>query len=249
MYLAPLWRLREGMANQYREVCRESTHGLEAGYQQLTEYRDRAQRHPIQTLFRLIADRTGVHTWVIEDAVRRLSANQFLPPAERLRGGAEQGSTDLRWVLEAMKECDATGITRGILGEFAARHPGILPDALLPRETTPRPPAVSGNEDRGIRRPKVEAADPLSCLTPSRRKAYGQYLDALQRNPEFGDKPTDKAIYDWLLEHQELGDEPMPSRATWYRYLREARAACGQQKHTRRTGRPTGNSVIREADN
>jgi hypothetical protein len=93
---------------------------------------------------------------------------------------------------------------------------------------------------------KTEEA--LASLPVSRRKAYGQYRDALRRNPDFGDEPTEEAVYNWVKEHWDPNDGKLPKFTTWSRYLREARAAVGEQKNKPRGGRPAGKSVVRRGD-
>jgi hypothetical protein len=45
-------------------------------------------------------------------------------------------------------------------------------------------------------------------------------------------------------ERGELAEYQLPSFDTWSRYLREARSQLGEQKHTRRSGRQHGKSIM-----
>lgn len=92
----------------------------------------------------------------------------------------------------------------------------------------------------------------LQLLQPAERKAYFAYLSAeagADRQME------DREAFDWLRENGlpddagnlgELTDYKLPAAfATWSRQLRAARNALGEQKYTRRPGRPTGSSIVR----
>jgi hypothetical protein len=111
-------------------------------------------------------------------------------------------------------------------------------------------------EDRAVNAPRSDA-DPARghadakpnegtgtapALSPSRHKAYGQYLWAVSRNAALVGA-TDRQVYDWLRENGK--DESLATFATWGRYLREARAFHDAQKNTPRIGRKTGRSIAR----
>ncbi len=76
-------------------------------------------------------------------------------------------------------------------------------------------------------------------LRPCEIKVYGQWRQAVE---VIGDC-TDDETYDWVEQHND--DEPLPSRATWKRYVRNARRAHGRQKNTPRAARETGRSIVR----
>jgi hypothetical protein len=95
--------------------------------------------------------------------------------------------------------------------------------------------AAAGAED--------SEADCKTPLSPSRQKAYQQYLSAVASDPELGGA-TDRAVYNWLEAHLEEGDQ-LPSFSVWARYLRDARATHHTGKHTRRAGRKTGRNIVR----
>jgi hypothetical protein len=62
---------------------------------------------------------------------------------------------------------------------------------------------------------------------------------------------TDQEAYDLLREEgfpenaNELTDYRLPAFDTWGRYLRQARGLTGEQKYTRRRGRPVGKSIVK----
>jgi hypothetical protein len=85
--------------------------------------------------------------------------------------------------------------------------------------------------------------DEGATLAPSRQKAYGQYLDAVRRNPELANA-TDRDVYDAVKEQLDSG-ETLPSFATWTRYLRDARDYHDANKSKSRAGREHGKSVVR----
>jgi hypothetical protein len=107
-------------------------------------------------------------------------------------------------------------------------------------ETTPATPHVSPET-------KVddEQSRAVAKLAPSRMKAYGQYLDAMVKNPTELNGATDRVVYDWLKRHLEE-DETLPTFATWSRYVRDAREFYETQKNLPRAGRLPGKSVVRE---
>jgi hypothetical protein len=86
-------------------------------------------------------------------------------------------------------------------------------------------------------------ADCKSRLSPSRQKAYRQYLSTVASNPELVGA-TDRAVYESLQAHLEEG-EKLPSFSIWARYLRGARPKYNASKYTRRAGRKTGRSIVR----
>jgi hypothetical protein len=110
--------------------------------------------------------------------------------------------------------------------------------------------AEEGGKDDGDRGAPAEEERTTGTsetdLPPSRQKAYSQYQWAIRTNAELSGA-GDRAVYDWLTEHSEEGEQ-LPSFASWTRYLRDARAAIGTSKHTPRHGRETGRSIVRPSD-
>jgi hypothetical protein len=102
---------------------------------------------------------------------------------------------------------------------------------------TPAPPVTTAAEPT----PRSVAGNDLS---PSRRKAYSQYVDAIRRNAALNDA-DDEEVYAWLKDNIEIG-EALPSFATWRRYVTEVRKATGTNKHTSRKGRTAGMSIVRQ---
>jgi hypothetical protein len=80
-------------------------------------------------------------------------------------------------------------------------------------------------------------------LSPSRQKAYSQYLHAIQQDTALAGA-TDRDVYDWLENNLDDGED-LPTFATWGKYVREARSAAGENKNRPRAGRDTGRSIVR----
>jgi hypothetical protein len=78
-------------------------------------------------------------------------------------------------------------------------------------------------------------------LSPSRKKAFGQFLRATDANTKLVGA-TDREVYEWIAAHLE-NCEKLPSFGTWTRYLREARATHGARKNNPRAGR-SGRSTV-----
>src|SRR5262249_35419053 len=100
---------------------------------------------------------------------------------------------------------------------------------------------AGAREDGAAAGAENSEADCKTRLSPSRQKAYRQYLSAVARNPELVGA-TDRRVYEWLEAHLEEDDQ-LPSFLNWARYLRDARATYNASKHTRRAGRKTGRSI------
>ncbi len=75
----------------------------------------------------------------------------------------------------------------------------------------------------------------------------------MSRRTGAGKRPQDREAYDWLKENGidadkgdvgELADYRLPAFDTWGKQLRNARKPLGEQKYTRRGGRPTGRSIV-----
>jgi hypothetical protein len=135
-----------------------------------------------------------------------------------------------------------------------ALHRGLIPRSM---HDDPRLPTLAGwselaqLQERGSA-PRATTGQSVTepavrgQLPPAREKAYRQYLDAVEKNPTLLSEATDREVYDWLQEHAE--GEQLPTYATWSKYVREGRNHYGTSKHTPRTGRPTGKSVVRRDD-
>jgi hypothetical protein len=97
----------------------------------------------------------------------------------------------------------------------------------------------SDSDSKNAERDKI-ASD--RKLAPSRLKAYGQFRWAIRQNAAL-EGASDREVYEWLEDH--YNTEPLPKFASWDRYLREARAFHDVRKHTPRSGRNTGRSIVR----
>lgn len=97
--------------------------------------------------------------------------------------------------------------------------------------------------------------DKFDKLPKARRLAYFAFQYACEKTGTHPDKLLDWQALDWLKKNPiDLPDElagelanyrPPESLATWVKYLGDARAALGEQKHRRGTPAPTGHSVVR----
>jgi hypothetical protein len=83
-------------------------------------------------------------------------------------------------------------------------------------------------------------------------RAYLSYQSAERK---MGKALQDRKAYDLLNEEgipEDAGDSgaltdyELPKFDTWARQVRKARQLLRNQKHTRRAGRPTGKSVVRQ---
>jgi hypothetical protein len=86
--------------------------------------------------------------------------------------------------------------------------------------------------------PAVRLAYLAFCYAESKAEKSLQDLEALNLLREDG-------IAEGAGERGELADYRLPAYATWARYLREARRLLGENKYTRRAGRPTGRSIVK----
>jgi len=87
----------------------------------------------------------------------------------------------------------------------------------------------------GLDADALALAAKLAGLPKRARVAYLQFHCTAQRLPD----PTDRAAYDLLKllkedEQPESGLPALPKFQTWAKYLRQARAPLGEQKHKRR---------------
>jgi hypothetical protein len=114
---------------------------------------------------------------------------------------------------------------------------------------TPGPPAAGGNDAANGSASEDAKAATLRQLEPVACKAYLAFGLAQE---QAGRQLQDREAYALLKElglppaadrYAELTDYQLPALETWARYLRIARQALGEQKHTRRAGRPSGNSI------
>lgn len=123
--------------------------------------------------------------------------------------------------------------------------------ALDLAEPTPAPPESEQAEGTDAAAPdpaeggQAEEAEGIAArsLSPSRQKAFSQYLWAVQQNAELNGA-TEEQVYVWLTQHLDDGEQ-LPSFATWARYVREGRAETNARKNTPRRGRQTGRSIVR----
>jgi hypothetical protein len=117
--------------------------------------------------------------------------------------------------------------------------------ALWEQETPGSIDASSEHAETGDANSASEATENASKseLSPSRQKAYSQYLYAVQENAAL-DGASDQDVYDWLEQKLDEG-ETLPPFATWSRYLREVRGAHGTNKNQPRSRRDTGGSIVR----
>jgi hypothetical protein len=108
----------------------------------------------------------------------------------------------------------------------------------------PPTPAAEGKGVGGAKgtmpAPTIGQPEGVRRLKKSRETAYRLFQWALDQKPEL---KTDREVYDWLNDHQDLPEE-LPSFASWSRYLREARDFHDDHKHAPRSGRPTGKSIV-----
>ena len=101
----------------------------------------------------------------------------------------------------------------------------------------------------------------VSPLVPAAKKAYYSYSWAERKLTEAGyAKVTDRQAYDWFRDNGlpdereatdlagELEGYELPAFDTWSRQVRTARDVLRSQKYSRRAGRPTGRSVVRESE-
>ena len=112
-------------------------------------------------------------------------------------------------------------------------------DAYMARTDNKRPLAI--DESNG-----PADSNELQKLTPAVQQAYIHYQHA---EGCLGRILQDREAYAWLKEKQdadlEHGGYKLPTYLTWARYLRKARRALGEQKHTPRHGRPKGSSIVK----
>jgi hypothetical protein len=108
----------------------------------------------------------------------------------------------------------------------------------------------AGNTGHGVGPGKEEVS---VRLEPADQKAYYSYGHA---ESKLG-RTTDRQAYDYLRDNglpderespelaSALAGYKLPTFATWSKQVRNARKRLGEQKHTRRAGRPRGRSTVR----
>jgi hypothetical protein len=112
-----------------------------------------------------------------------------------------------------------------------------------------RPAARSAQPGNGTVAEKTKAQK--QGLEPAASKAYSAFgVAEFQARKPLADYEAyqllkEKGIPENVGEGGELTDYRLPSFETWARHLRTARNTLGQQKYTRRAGRPLGKSVVR----
>jgi hypothetical protein len=106
------------------------------------------------------------------------------------------------------------------------------------------------SDERGSTPPRVDESPPtpFAKLPKAVKAAYAVYKYAERENERA--MMEDQAAYRWLKANglpDDLGDYSLPDFSSWSRYLRKARKALGEQKHSSRQGRPVGRSIVRVA--
>jgi len=154
-------------------------------------------------------------------------------------------------------------------GKWTAREIFARATAWADRQTIKTKLATDTKTDAGNKRAiiesggRVESNNPadsddagdreakLKALQPAARKAYFTFLAA---EANAGKRLDDREAYDRLKEQGlpdnagdlgEMTDYTLPEFDTWSRHLRTARNAVGEQKYTRRAGRPLGRSIVK----
>jgi hypothetical protein len=157
-------------------------------------------------------------------------------------------------VVAAFLSAKATGSATGQGGEMPTRagdarlgNHGQAEDEQgeVSKQTGIRD-AVAGSGTATARRDEL-----VQRLEPAVRLAYLTFCYA---ESKAGKRLEDREAHELLKEdgipeaageRGELAEYRLPAFDTWARYLRDARNLLGEQKYTRRAGRPTGKSVVR----
>jgi len=92
--------------------------------------------------------------------------------------------------------------------------------------------------------PVATPAGSTNNLKPSEEKAYGQYRQAMEREPKLVED-TDQIVYDWIDENLLDEGESLPSFATWRRQMGAGRKHHDDQKNTPKANRAIGRSIVR----
>jgi hypothetical protein len=190
------------------------------------------------------------HAWLINAAAVEV-LNKLMPPWHH-------ESADCPEITESLLDQKhkvallqlRTWLMRFALGQEVADNRSYALQALSFLEEVlevlgKEPPAEGAGADRhqgGAGQAEGATESAQGQLKPSREKAYGQFQWAMGVNATL---ETDRQVYDWLKERQELSED-LVNFASWSKYLREARAHYENHKHTPRTARKaTGKSVVR----
>jgi hypothetical protein len=185
------------------------------------ELRMELANHPYRRLCQRLHELTGTPRDDFEDLGLRLLTQQGLEGREAMVGPNEEvlpAKRDLTGLLSKLRELDRDGATGRIVAEF-----GMQP--TLPK-----------------------------TLTKNQRLAYMAFQHA---ESCAGKSLKDKEAYEILHENGvspdkgdlgELEGYKLPGYDTWARYVREARKALGEQKYSRRAGRPLTTSIARPSD-
>jgi two-component system NtrC family response regulator len=152
-----------------------------------------------------------------------------------------QTAAAVRWPARSLHTLARQRLLRHCWPGNVRELQGVIRRAVLACEG-----AEVGPEHLTIEVAPVPAEDGVDRRLPlSRERAYRVFLDALQREPALADR-TDAEVFRWLKADACGEDDGLPtSCATFQRYLREARAYYDTHKHTPRTGRLTGRSIVR----
>jgi hypothetical protein len=87
----------------------------------------------------------------------------------------------------------------------------------------------------------------LNTLKPSEEKAYSQFQEAIKLQPIL-ETATDQEVYKWVEANLIETEDKLPAYVTWERQVRSARKCHGTQKHSSRTGRYSGRSIVSSKD-
>jgi len=177
----------------------------------------------------------GEDMQLLADHFLRRSAAAVGRPARTFRAGARERLRRHPWPGNVRE-------VQGVVGQavLSCRGAEVGPDDLLlgPPVALPRP----GAEDPAAGRPDVSAS--ARSLPPSRERAYRLYLWAVEQDPQLAGR-GDAEVFRRLRRDPRVEGEGLPDSCdTFRRYLREARAFYDDSRHTARSGRPHGRSVV-----
>jgi hypothetical protein len=123
------------------------------------------------------------------------------------------------------------------------------------RQTSPAEGTGTGRDQGGAGQNQGGGVTPaqreeqIRRMTPAIRLAYLSFKHAEKKKEKFlEDREAHEVLKDedFAEDVGELADYQLPTFGTWARQLRHARRLLGEQKYTRRAGRPTGKSVVRQ---
>jgi hypothetical protein len=176
----------------------------------------------------------GIHARRFQDLVRDEGGDPLASSAELLSLGVMVARDDA-YQQATVYDFEAEYV-QGIVETL-----GTTPKSTAERRDAPASPSTAATVSSDEAAPSALA----SPLTPSVRRAYEGWLLV---EPELSARATDREAYELLQEKDHRLAENLPAPATWVRYVREGRAAHGQQKNTPRRGRATGRSVVERQD-